>query len=69
MKTKQLFLYVLHIAHLTSEILGQCHNISQQIIKIWILITNLCKYKNSFAVITSVNKDNSHHTFKHMKQI
>jgi len=52
MKTKQLFLYNLHIAHLTSEIPGQCHNISQQIIKIWILITDLCKYKCPFAVIT-----------------
>jgi len=31
-KQKQLFLYILHIAHLTSEIPGQCHNISQQII-------------------------------------
>ena len=26
----------LYIAHLTSEIPGQCHNISQQIIRIWI---------------------------------
>lgn len=41
-----------HIEHLTSEILGQCHNISQQIIKIWVLITNLCKHKSSFAVAT-----------------
>jgi len=52
MKTKQLFLYNLHIAHLTSEIPGQCRNISQQMIKIWILITDLCKYKCPFAVIT-----------------
>lgn len=51
-KTKTTVFPCLHIAHLTSEILGQCHNISQQIIKICILITDLCKHKSSFAVAT-----------------
>jgi hypothetical protein len=43
----------LHIAHLTSEILRQhCHNISQQIIQIQMLITNLSKHKSLCAVFT-----------------